>query len=194
MSRLNPEDYEGIIFDCDGTLTNSMEVHYIAWYETMGSHGIDFTRDRFYALGGMPTSAIIALLASEANLVLDVAAVTVQKENSFLDHLTKVGPNVPVFEIADRLRGKIPMAVASGGYRDSILRQLRHLNCEDWFATIVTAEDTTRHKPHPDVFLTAAQRMTIEPSRCLVFEDADLGIAAAKAAGMDYVDVRTAFA
>ena len=193
MTKLLLEDYAGVIFDCDGTLTNSMEAHYIAWQETMLQHGIHFSKDRFYSLGGMPTSKIISLLANEANLRLDVALVTRQKEDAFLMHLDSVGPNEAVFQIADRLRGRKPIAVASGGYRDSILKQLQHLRCETWFDAIVTAEDTQRHKPHPDVFLTAAERMKVEPHRCLVFEDADLGVEAAKAAGIDCIDVRLPF-
>ncbi len=140
MTKQKPEDYAGVIFDCDGTLTNSMEAHYVAWHDTMLQHGIHFAKDRFYALGGMPTSKIISLLASEAGIALDVEVVTKQKEDAFLLHLDCVQPNLPVFEIADRLRGKIPIAVASGGYRDSILKQLRHLQCEAWFDAIVTAE------------------------------------------------------
>ncbi len=82
------------------------------------------------------------------------------------------------------------MAVASGGFRAVIVRQLETIGCLDWFPTLVTAEDTQRHKPFPDVFLEAARRMGVEPQHCLVYEDADLGLEAARAAGMHWIDVR----
>ena len=190
IMRPNPLDYQALIFDCDGTLTDSMELHYAAWQATMAVQGIDFGRERFYALGGMPTEKIIRLLAEEAGLQLAIDLVAGDKEDAFDRMVDRLQPFVPVFEIARAMRGRLPMAVASGGRRSSIRGQLRQLGCEDWFDAIVTAEDTQRHKPEPDVFLHAAALMGVPPQRCLVYEDADLGVAAAAAAGMDCVDVR----
>ena len=189
-STKQPDQYSGVIFDCDGTLTDSMETHYIAWQKTMDAHGIKFDRTKFYELGGMPTDKIIRLLSQEAGKSVDIETASAQKEQSFLTLLDQVGPLQAVVDIAANLRGKIPIAVASGGFRDSILAQLKQIDCEDWFDAIVTAEDTTKHKPEPDVFLEAACRLKVDPKNCLVFEDSDLGIAAAQAADMDWVDVR----
>ena len=186
----DPEQYQALIFDCDGTLTDSMETHYIAWRQTMSRHRIDFTHERFYALAGMPPEKIIHLLSDETGTPLDVAEVSHEKEAAFLELIAHVRPFEPVIAIAAAMRGKVPMAVASGGRRESIDAQLRQIGCEDWFNAIVTSEDTERHKPHPDVFLHAAKLMDVPPEGCLVYEDADLGIAAADAAGMDCVDVR----
>ncbi len=189
MAKL-PHEYGGLIFDCDGTLTNSMEAHFLAWSKTMLFYSIDFTRDRFYSLAGMPTDKIVRLLAAENNAKLDVSHVVREKEEAFLTNLEAVKPFGPVYEIARQFRGQIPMAVASGGFRESIMAQLNHIGCADWFTAIVTAEDTQRHKPEPDVFLAAAKRLNVPPEQCLVYEDADLGVQAAIAAGMDCVDVR----
>ena len=185
-----PDRYQALIFDCDGTLTDSMETHYIAWRQTMSRHGIDFTHERFYALAGMPTEKIIRLLADETGTPLSVLEVAGQKEAAFLELIEHVRAFEPVMKIASEMRGKLPMAVASGGRRESIDAQLRRIGCEGWFDAVVTSEDTQRHKPHPDVFLHAARLMAVPPQGCLVYEDADLGIAAAAAAGMDCVDVR----
>ncbi len=185
-----PQDFAALIFDCDGTLTDSMEVHYVAWKQTMSQHNIDFNRDRFYALGGVPTDKIIALLADEATIKLDVPQVAIEKEEAFMQLLSTVRPFDPVWQIAKQFRHVKPMAVASGGLRPSIVAQLHQIGCGDWFDAIVTAEDTKRHKPDPDVFLLAANLMNKTPSDCLVYEDSDLGIDAAKAAGMSFVDVR----
>jgi beta-phosphoglucomutase-like phosphatase (HAD superfamily) len=183
-------DYQAIIFDCDGTLTDSMPVHFVAWHQTMSRHGIDFPEERFYALGGMPSNRIISLLASEQSIEIDAEKVAHEKESTFLDHLHLLEPIESVIQIANFYRSRIPIAVASGGFRDIIVRQLRQIGCEDWFNAVVTAEDTQRHKPFPDVFLEAARRLNAPPQHCLVYEDSDLGIDAAKAAGMDWIDVR----
>lgn len=180
-----------IIFDCDGTLTDSMPVHYHCWQTTMRAHGIEFSEERFYSLGGMPSDKIVELLAGEAGLTLDSTAVAAQKERAFLDTLHLLQPIEAVVEIARSHRGMRKMAVASGGFRHVIEKQLRQVGILEWFDAVVTAEDTPRHKPEPDVFLEAARRLGVEPAGCVVYEDSDLGIEAARRAGMQCVDVRT---
>lgn len=185
-----PASTRALIFDCDGTLTDSMPAHYLAWKETFERHGIPFSEERFYSLGGMPSDRIIAMLAEEHGKQLDAAAVSVEKEQAFLDCLGHVRPVEKVVEVARSERGNRKLAVASGGFRWVVDRQLSHIGVGDLFDAIVTAEDTERHKPHPDVFLKAAELMGVVPGECLVFEDADLGVEAAGRAGMPVVDVR----
>ncbi len=180
-----------IIFDCDGTLVDSMPVHFLAWHATMVRHGIVFPEDRFYALGGMPSHRIIEMLSHEQGVVLDASVVAIEKEQAFLDRIALLEPIGPIMSLASSLRGIKPMAVASGGFRAIIDRQLQHVGCEGWFDAIVTAEDTQRHKPEPDVFLEAARRLNTGATECLVFEDADLGVEAAARAGMPCVDIRS---
>jgi beta-phosphoglucomutase family hydrolase len=184
-------DILALIFDCDGTLTDSMPLHYIAWREVLGRHGIAFDEDRFYSLGGMPTDKIIAMLASESGLTLDPLAVAHEKEQAFLDHLHLLDEIPAITQVVREQRGRLKMAVASGGFRNVVQRQLRQLGLSDYFDAVVTAEDTERHKPEPDVFLEAARRLGAPPARCRVYEDSDLGIEAARRAGMSWVDVRT---
>ena len=157
----------------------------------MRRYGISFPVDRFYSLGGVPSDKIIRLLANEQQIDIDSVVAAKEKEEAFLELIHHLVPIVPVMEVVECARGKLPIAVASGGFREIIIRQLIQLGCEDWFDTIVTAEDTSRHKPHPDVFLEAARRMGVQPELCLVFEDADLGIQAATAAGMASIDIRS---
>ncbi|MEM6798081.1 MAG: HAD family phosphatase [Planctomycetota bacterium] len=180
-----------IIFDCDGTLTDSMPVHFHAWQATFQRHGIPFSEERFYSLGGMPSDRIIKLLSGEHGVPMDVDATSREKEEQFLEFLHEVRPVEKVVEVAQSEKGRRKMAVASGGYRWVVDRQLEHIGVAGWFDAIVTAEDTQRHKPHPDVFLEAARQMGVEPATCLVFEDADLGVEAANRAGMAVIDVRT---
>lgn len=179
-----------LIFDCDGTLTDSMPLHFLCWHQTMQRHGITFDEDRFYSLGGIPTDKIIAMLSQEQGVLVNVPEAAQQKEAAFIDMLHQLEPIPFVVEVARQQRGRLKMAVASGGFRTIIEQQLRQIGVHDWFDTIVSAEDTALHKPEPDVFLEAARRLGVPPELCLVYEDSDLGIEAARRAGMTWVDVR----
>ncbi len=183
--------YNGLIFDCDGTLTDSMPLHFVAWRKTLDRYGIDFPEARFYAMGGVPTDKIIDVLCCEQGVIVDVPTVSREKEAEFLVNLTGVAANVSVCEIAKRHHRKLPMAVASGGVRQVVRDQLESIAMYHYFDAIVAAEDTERHKPEPDVFIEAARRLGLDPRGCLVFEDTDIGLQAARAAGMDSVDVRS---
>ena len=186
-----PPGTRALIFDFDGTLADSMEAHYRAWTATLRPFGIPFPEERFYALGGVPTARILRILADESGIpVGDVEAVAEAKELAFLEHLASVQPVEEVVAIASEHRGRLPMAVATGGYRAVVTRVLGQLGIGDWFQALVTAEDTTRHKPEPDVFLEAARRLGVEPAACVVFEDTDIGLEAARRAGMAGIDVR----
>jgi beta-phosphoglucomutase-like phosphatase (HAD superfamily) len=179
-----------LIFDCDGTLADTMPTHYRAWLDILRPHGVPFPEDRFYSLGGMPTGKILQILFSEVGKVPDVDALTRQKEAAFIAQSSGIRPVEKVVAIARGARGKTPMAVASGGHRHMVELTLRQIGVLDWFPVIVAAEDTARHKPEPDVFLEAARRLGISPASCTVYEDTDLGIEAARRAGMTWVDVR----
>jgi HAD superfamily hydrolase (TIGR01549 family) len=186
-----PAGTAGLIFDCDGTLADTMPAHYKAWTAMLGRFDIPFPEPRFYAMGGMPTASIIRVLAGEAGVaVTDIDAMVTEKEQKFLTFLDAITPIESVLAVVASYRGKLPIAVASGGYRDTITRTLDRLNIRDWFDAMVTAEDTPRHKPEPDVFLEAARRLGVPAKACVVFEDTDIGLEAAKRAGMLGVDVR----
>lgn len=199
VNGLNPRELDlvrnckAIIFDCDGTLVDSMPVHFVAWHETMERYGISFPEDRFYSLGGVPSDRIIEMLASEQGILLDAVAVAHEKEQAFLDRIELLVPIEAVVEIVRQNRGIKPIAVASGGFRPIIQKQLLQIAMHDWFDAVVTAEDTAKHKPEPDVFLEAARRLGTAAKHCVVFEDADLGVEAARRAGMHCIDVRTFF-
>jgi beta-phosphoglucomutase family hydrolase len=187
---VSPE--HAFIFDLDGTLADTMPAHFVAWTAVARRHGLSFPEDRFYSLGGVPTAKIAALLIGEAGLALDPEAVAKEKEQAYVQSLTasSIRPIEPVVDIARALRGRGPMAVASGSVRRLVERTLAALGIADWFAAVVTAEDTPRHKPEPDVFLEAARRLGAAPERCTVYEDTDIGLEAARRAGMRGVDVR----
>jgi beta-phosphoglucomutase family hydrolase len=193
MSWTPPPGTAALIFDCDGTLADTMPVHYRAWVKVLAGVGIAFGEARFYQLGGVPTAKIIRILSDETGVPLhdeQVEGMTVAKEEHFLEMLDSVTAIEPVQLIAEQFRGKLPMAVASGGYRAVIEKTVRFVGMADWFDAVVCAEDVTHHKPAPDVFLEAARRLNADPARCVVFEDTDIGLEAARRAGAVGVDVR----
>ena len=178
------------IFDLDGTLADTMPVHFRAWRQVAERHGLDFPESRFYAMGGVPTSKIAATLIAEQGLTVDPATITHEKEEAVLQLFTEVRPIEAVVEIARRCREAGPVAIASGGGRLMVERTLKQIGLGDFFPVVVAAEDTTRHKPEPDVFLEAARRLGVSPDICTVYEDTELGLEAARRAGMRGVDVR----
>ncbi len=182
---------DGLIFDCDGTLADTMPLHFIAWQATFNRHGIDFSEDRFYAMAGQPTVQIVETLLVEHGIEGDANAIAEEKETAFLKNLDEVQPVKPIVEIAQQYRDTHPMGVGSGSSRDVVIKILNQIGLTDFFDCVVGSEDTPRHKPEPDVFLEVARRIEIKPERCCVFEDADLGVEAAKRAGMACFDIRT---
>ncbi|MEX0775029.1 MAG: HAD-IA family hydrolase [Phycisphaeraceae bacterium] len=188
-----PPDYgsfAALVFDCDGTLADTMPAHFVAWSETTRRYGLELPEARFYELGGVPAHRIMALLAREQGVAIDALAAAHEKELAFERHLDSVQPIEPVVAIARQYRGKLPMAVATGGMRRIVERCLMNLGMADWFDALVSAEDVEHHKPAPDTYLLAAQRLHVHPAHCCAFEDTDLGLAAARAAGMTAVDIR----
>jgi beta-phosphoglucomutase family hydrolase len=181
---------KGLIFDCDGTLADTMPLHWHAWQIITQRHSLHFPEDRFYSLGGVPSRDILKMLAQEQGRSLDHIAIAHEKEEAYLPLLAKVGPIHAVVEIAKANHGKIPMAVASGGTRKTIGDVLEHLNIRHLFDAVVTSEMVKHQKPAPDIFLEAARLIGVEPKFCRAYEDTDLGLTAIRAAGMDAVDVR----
>ena len=185
-----PVTIQALIFDCDGTLTDSMRAHYVAWREALGSYRMELDEQRFYSFSGTPSRRVIPLLAAEQGIELDFEEANRVKEAAFLESIHLLKPIEPVVRIASEHRGKLKLAVASGGVRRLVHQQLKQIRVLDWFETIVTAEDTEKHKPDPDVFLEAARRLSLSPAVCRVYEDGEPGIEAARRAGMQCVDVR----
>ena len=180
----------GLIFDCDGTLADSMPLHWRAWDKTCKRHGLEFTEERFYSLGGVPSRRIFALLSEEQGVDLDPLQLSREKEAAYLPLMPELKPVEPVVAIARTHRRQLPMAVATGGQRNCITQILEHLGIADWFEALVTSEDIEHPKPAPDTFLKAAALIGVAPEECRAYEDTDLGMQAIGAAGMEAVDVR----
>jgi len=180
----------GIIFDCDGTLADTMPLHWRAWQVISRRHGFALNEERFYSLGGVPSRDILKLLSAEQGIALDPLAVAREKEAEYLPLIAQVEPINTVVGAAREHYGRIPLAVASGGTRRVIEQVLEHLGIRHLFQAVVTSEDIVNQKPAPDIFLEAARRIGVPPQFCRAYEDTDLGMKAIRAAGMEAVDVR----
>ena len=190
MGEAPNNSIKGLIFDCDGTLADTMPLHWRAWQVITKRHRLHLAEERFYALGGVPSRDILKILCAEQGLTLDHLAVALEKEQEYLPLIAQVEPVHLVVNIARENHGKLPMAVASGGTKRAIGQVLDHLGIKHLFDAIVTSEEVKNQKPSPDIFLEAARRIGVPPHSCRAYEDTDLGMQAIRAAGMGAIDVR----
>ena len=177
------------LFDCDGTIADSMPLHFLAWTKALGEWNCKFDERLFYAWGGRPTHEIIATLNEEQGLKMPVATVADRKEQYYYDSLPQLKAVPEVLEHIEAQHGRIPFAVVSGSTRESVIASLESLGLTNYFDTLVCAGEYANSKPSPDAFLLAAQRLGVRSEDCLVFEDTEMGIQAAKGAGMAYVRI-----
>jgi beta-phosphoglucomutase family hydrolase len=187
---MNDSEIHGLIFDCDGTLVDTMPLHWQAWNSVCKRHGIVFPEERFYALGGVPSVKILHMLKDEQGLDMDPAAVSREKEEAYIPLMPEAKLIEPIAAIARDAQGRLPMAVATGGRTKYIKPLLESVGILDWFGAVVTADDVENHKPAPDTFLKAAALIGVPAEECRAYEDTDLGMEAIRAAGMEAVDVR----
>lgn len=181
--------FRAYLFDCDGTIVDSMPLHYIAWTKALAEWNCPFDEQLFYSWGGKPPMEIVTELNKMHALNMPVETVAEHKENYYYALLPQLQLVAEVLEHIDAMHGRIPFAVVSGSSRESITKSLNTVGLLDKFELLVGSEDYQRSKPAPDAFLTAAERLGVNPRDCLVFEDTDLGIQAATAAGMASVRV-----
>jgi beta-phosphoglucomutase-like phosphatase (HAD superfamily) len=190
--------YDGYIFDCDGTLADSMPVHYRAWTESLteklGRPSVEFTEELFYHFGGMPAREIVAQLDRDFGWNLPPEETAHDKEVHFMTLMSGIGPVPEVLAALHSLGKDANVAVASGGLTPIVRDTLRFVGLEvgpdQYVKHLIGSDQVTHGKPHPELFLKAAEKLGVTPARCLVFEDAEPGFLAAKAAGMDWIDVR----
>ncbi len=178
--------YAGYIFDCDGTLADSMPVHYHAWATTVQKHGGQIPEELFYALGGWPSDKMVVHLNELFGTALDPGTVADEKELFYIEHILTIQPIPEVVSFAREVARYAKVAVASGGVLPIVTQTLKAIGMENFFPVIVTSEQVNRGKPAPDIFLESARRMGVDANDCLVLEDSPAGFEAAKAAGMDY--------
>ncbi|MCX5207911.1 HAD family phosphatase [Kitasatospora sp. NBC_00240] len=182
-------EFDAYLFDCDGTVADSMPLHFLAWRQALGEWGCELSEELFHAWAGRTVPDIITDLNAEQGLAMPVAVVADRHLELYREMLPKLAAVPGVLEHIEDAQGRIPFAIVSGSSRESVTASLTTLGLLDRFDVLVCAGDCPRAKPAPDPFLLAARQLGVDPGRCLVFEDADNGIRSAQAAGMAWVRV-----
>ena len=181
--------FKAYLFDCDGTIVDSMPLHYIAWKKALAEWNCEFDEKLFYAWGGRPIAEIIATLNERHGLKMPVETVERRKESLYYEMLPQLKVVPEVLEQIEAHHGKIPFAVVSGSTRESVTASLDTVKLLDRFEVFVCAGDYAKSKPDPEGFLLAAAKLGVAPKECLVFEDTEMGIRAATAGGMASVRI-----
>lgn len=185
-----PSHIEALIFDIDGTLVDTMPTHYKACQLACRKHGFDFPLEFFISQAGKPTLAVFEDLIQKKGLDLDGRQLGIEKELILETLINEFTPMPIIAETALEYFDKLPMALGTGGTKHIATKTIEAVKLQDYFDVVVTADDVEHYKPHPETFLKCAEQLGVEPSACLVFEDGQPGIEAAKSAGMEYLDIR----
>jgi HAD superfamily hydrolase (TIGR01509 family) len=185
-----PDHIKGLIFDCDGTLVDSMSLHMEAWNDALQHFGGVFDHDFFFSKKGMKEEEIVTLYNFQYNTRYNPKEIVEAKHIFFWRHIHGVKPIEKIVAVVNRFKTLLPLAVVSGGTRRTIHKELQVIGIQDFFQTILTADDPFKQKPAPDMFFEAARRIAVPSVQCLVFEDGDLGLEGARSAGMHVFDVR----
>jgi len=187
--QVHPEA-KALIFDLDGTLSNSLPVHVATWNKVGETYGFTFDPQIVHEMTGRPTIEFARHIVEKYNLTANPEDIVKLKQKTFWDSAELLEPVQEIIAIVKEYHGQLPMSVGTGASRKSAEVQLGELGIADYFDAVVSADDVASHKPEPETFLKCAQLMGVEPTACQVFEDGDLGIEAAKKAGMMVTDVR----
>ncbi|MFA8433169.1 MAG: HAD family hydrolase [Marinifilaceae bacterium] len=188
-----PEVYpetRALIFDLDGTLANTIPMHYLAWTKAAQIHNFEFSKELFLECTGLPTYKIVEVLNQNYNLQLDPYHFSRLKEDFFRENMKDIQPIQPIVELIYRYHKILPMAVGTGGKKSIAIRTMEVLGLDQYISILVSSEDVKNHKPAPDTFLKCAELLEVPPQYCQVFEDGERGIQAAKNARMMVTDVR----
>lgn len=180
---------EGLIFDLDGTIADTMPIHFIAWRNAAARYGIDFTVELFADLAGIPLYPTVKKLNELFGTDIDPKEMGDAKEQEYENNMGNALPIGPVMDLIRKYHGKLPMAIGTGGNSELSLKAMKIIGVDQYIDKLVSADDVTFHKPHPETFLKCAELIGVEPEKCLVFEDGILGMRAAEAAGMKAVNV-----
>lgn len=186
------KDVQLLIFDCDGTLMDTLSLHYQAWSESFAELGYSFISESEFVFNyaGVSGGEMVAAVIKKLNYGIEPSDILIKKKRLFMDkYIKQVKPIINTLRIVEKYHGRLKMVVASGGAKPAVIEMLKLNNLLTYFEQVIAIEDVKRGKPSPEIFLMAAASQQISPEKCLVFEDHHAGFLAAQKAGMDYIDV-----
>jgi beta-phosphoglucomutase family hydrolase len=185
------DHYDALIFDMDGTLVDSGQLHEFAWTETLNRYGIPIDRSLMRSLAGVPTKGTIEILLQKFNIKVNVSLDEMNdfKERVVHDNMQQYVKPTALLDVAQRYHGIKPMAVGTGAYTQEAKTILKICGLDTYIAAVVGADQVANPKPAPDTFLRCAELLGVDPMQCVVFEDSKLGLQAAASAGMAGIDV-----
>ena len=190
MQLIVDNQARGLIFDFDGTLGDTLPIHFRSWQKTAQQYRFEISEDFFDQVIGISSENIIKKINLLQGIELDIAAVISAKNNAYLSFVQQIKLFQPVFRIVQQYHGKLPIALGTSEYRDIASVNIKATGLDRFFDIIVTADDVPHPKPEPDIFLKCAELMQVPPEFCQVFEDGAPGFTAARRAGMILTDVR----
>ncbi len=190
LTRMTEGKFDAFLYDCDGTLADNMHLHKAAYAEVASRYGIDLDTSLIDELAGWPTVKMAEEINRRYSATLDPVSFGKEKSRVYVEEF--IGKTLPIDYVVDHLKafhGKVRIAVVSGGSRSTVEKTLGILGLMPYIEVLVCAGETPKGKPYADPFLKAAELLGIAPERCVVFEDGDPGVAAAEAAGMQWIRI-----
>ncbi|MGL1885456.1 MAG: HAD-IA family hydrolase [Reichenbachiella sp.] len=185
-----PAGIKGLIFDLDGTILDSMPLHYKGYLHGLSQWNVHYPEEVFYTRGGIPTKTTFEMIAEENNIQNFDIEKALQLKREFVDtQLDKITLVTHVMDVIKEYHGKLPMAVGTGSNRNTVDHMFEMHGLGEYFEHVVTATEVSHHKPHPETFLKCAELIAIAPKDCIVFEDGKPGMVAAESAGMQVIDI-----
>ncbi|MGB8802750.1 MAG: HAD family phosphatase [Candidatus Acidiferrales bacterium] len=183
-------NFAALLFDCDGTLADTAELHHYAIAAAAKSFGHDLAKEWYLERVGLSLDQLLKEFKNLCGVQLHRKDLSPIEEEIYCRNTSMIREIATVASIVRKNAGKLPMAVVSSSTRRMVIATLEALRLTPYFSAVITVEDVENPKPAPDGFLKAAQRLGIDPSRCLVFEDSQHGLDAARSANMTAQDVR----
>ena len=190
LTKLTAGDFKAFLYDCDGTLADTMPSHKKTYVRVAAESGFVLDDSIVDELAGWPIADVVGAINKRYNTTFDPIAFSKRKDKLFFDEY--VEQIQPIDYVVNHLKahaGKLKIGVVSGGDRETVEKTLQVLGIFNLIEVIVCAGETPRGKPFPDPFLSAAEKLGVNPKDCLVFEDGDPGTKAAEAAGMKWVRI-----